>query len=86
MNILHFWSFLVVSNVGAQSNKSRTGQRISFESVIPCIFAFWNVKILQNKKNYKSKIMRLFLSFPNMNKNASGDGEVGESPNMAERI
>ena len=31
-------------------------------------------------------MMRLFLSFPNMNKNARGDGEVGESPNMAERI
>ena len=86
MNILYFWSFLVVSNVGAHSNNSRTGQLISFESVIPCIFAFWNVKILQNKKNYKSKMMRLFLSFQNMNKNARGDREVGESQNMAERI
>ena len=33
-------------------------------------------------------MMRLFLSFPNMNKNARGDGagEVGESQNMAVSI
>ena len=47
---------------------------------------FGTSKFFKTKKNYKSKMMRLFLSFPNMNKNARGDGEVGESPNMAERI
>ena len=60
----------------------------SYHLCLPCIFAFWNDKILQSKKNYKSKMMKLFLSFPNMNKNARGDGagEVGESQNMAVRI